>query len=71
MHGRRSRAVNEFRLRLVLSEVDAALTWLGKCEGLENEMAADLEDLQGRLGQVRTRLLGMLDELKQEERENV
>jgi hypothetical protein len=56
--------MNEFRLRLVLSEIDAALTWLGKCDGLENEMAADLEDLQGRLGQVRTRLLGMIDGCK-------
>jgi hypothetical protein len=63
--------MNEIRLRLVLGEVDAALTWLGKIEGLENEMAADLEDVQLRLGQVRLRLLGMLDALNQEERENV
>jgi hypothetical protein len=63
--------MTEFGIRLAIASghLDHAIFWMGRCRDYE-VMVEDLADVRARLGQVRTKVLSMLDVLKQEEMEN-
>jgi hypothetical protein len=59
--------VSEFgiRLRIASGHLDHAIFWMGRCRDY-NVMDEDVDDVRARLGQVRTKVLSILDEVKHE-----
>jgi hypothetical protein len=59
--------MSEFGIRLQIASghLDHAIFWMGRCRDY-NVLVEDVDDVRARLGQVRTKLMSILDEVKHE-----